>query len=504
MALVAIAIVLFTYLGWEDFVESKAIGDTKSLTLQRKGVFISLGVIGASLFLVLFLLPNVLGTEVLLASNRKAVFAIALSFSFIISLSWYVYLTWLDIYEKEPLVPIIVTFVMASFSTFLVFPIGDLIEPYVFTLDGTFWNDLQYCIVNIGMVEELVKILPFIVILKLTKSINESYDYILYGGVCALGFAFVENTLYLRNTDLFALSGRSMYSTVSHMFDTGIICYNLAIAKYKNKSFWIALIRGYLIASCAHGFYDFWLISEGYSYYLVTIFFFLFSIHVFTVMKNNLINISEFYDEGKRISANRNKFNLFNLLLIIMFGGYVFVYLVNGAAGANTFLKDSLVYNAYVMVYIAVSFGSINVINGYIAPIRFNNRFFLPLVNRHPNYLGLHFTMKPDNRRRRGKANEFLTEHLPISGSLTKRVVVNGDFTWYYFTPLELHEDLSQIGAQMIVRPARFTHNMMDGKNHIVRVGYIKKEEHINVVDLHRDDCKMIGHAVLQYDVLPQ
>lgn len=504
MVLPAFAIVLFGYLGWEDYLESKSIGDTKSLKLQKKGTLISAAIILLSLWLVLHFFPQYLGSTFSLAHDRNIVWGVSIVFSFIISLSWYIYLSWLDIYEKEQAGTLILTFILACASTFLAFPIGDWIAPFTFQLDGTFWNDLQYCIVNIGMKEELVKILPFLLMLSLTKAINESYDYLLYGGVCALGFAFIENVLYLESTNLFALNGRSMFSTVSHMFDTGIICYHLAMAKYRGTNSIVAFFKGFILASVAHGFYDFWLISEGYNYPIITIGFFLMSIHVFTYMKNNLINISEFYDDGKRVEANRNKFRLFNLLLFIMFGGYVFVYLLNGSQVAMSFIKNSLVYNMYVLVYLSVSFGSINVINGYVAPFSISKRFFLPLVNRHPNYLGLKFSMREAPSKRLGKATDFLSNYTPLEGTFTKRIVVEGDFTWYYFTPDVVHPDLLQLGAQMIVRPARFTRNLRDGGSHIMRVGYLRNEEDLNKVELSRDQCKMVGNMVVKIQNEPQ
>ncbi len=498
MVIAAIGIILFMYLGAKDYAESKSIGDHKSLQLQKQGIFISIGIIAISLFLVLYFLPGLLGPDFLMSSNRPVVLGFSIGFSFIISLSWYLYLSWLDIYEKEQVRHLILTFILSCASTFLVFPIGDLLAPYSFSLNGTFINDLLYCIVNIGMIEELVKILPYLLVLKFTKAVNESYDYLLYGGVCALGFAFVENTLYLRNTDLFVLNGRSMYSTVAHMFDTGIICYSLAMAKYRHQSLGWALIRGYLLAALAHGFYDFWLISEGYNYYVVTILFFLFSIHIFTIMKNNLINISEHYDDEKRVYANRNKFRLFNFLLFIMFGGYVAVYLINGGDGAQAFLKDSLELNTYVMVYLAVSFGSINVINGYVAPLAPGTRFFLPLVNRHPNYLGLHFTMLPTDKEPLDKV-KLLTNLLPLEGILAKRVVLNENFNWYYFTPVDYHESLMELGVQILIRPAKFDQNMKDQKKHLVRVAFIKNEDDLNIVELNTEKVNVFPPMLMQY-----
>ncbi len=497
MIFAAVAIALFFYLGKADYDEFKAIGDLKSMALQRKGVVFSALIIFISLFLVYGILPNSWTVHPMLHHNRVVVYALSIVFSFAISFCWYIYLSWLDLYERERTKSIILTFVLACFSTFLVFPLSTLMGQYTFQLNGLFWNDLQYCIFNIGMVEEFVKILPFLFVLKFTKAINESYDYILYGGVCALGFAFVENTMYLERSNLFSLNGRALYSTVSHMFDTGIICYSMAMSKHKGKSVVLGFFIGFLLASIAHGFYDFWLISTTYRYEFITIFFLLASIHIFTVMKNNLINISEFFDPIKKLRANLNKFKLFNTLLLIIFGGNLFIYLLNGPEVAHRFLIHSLTFNTYLLVFLAISFGSINIVHGYVAPIVLSLRFYLPLVNRHPNYLMDQFTMQAMPYGKKSRVNDGIARFLPLKGVLSKRIVVEGDFNWYHFTASEGLENLLQYGPQIVIRPITITHNMRDGKVHIVRIGIIKKPEDIEEVELRRNHIQMVGNMQL-------
>jgi len=182
-----------------------------------------------------------------------------------------------------------------------------------------------------------------------------------------------------------------------------------------------------------------------------------------------------------------------------MFVWFLAVYLVNGAGAAHAFIKDGLLYNAYILVYLSVSFGSINVINGYVAPITPGTRFFLPLVNRHPNYLGLHFVMKPSPREALDEV-EILANLLPLEGRLSKRLVVNKNFNWYYFTPEHYDESLHQLGLQIIMRPARFDRNLKDQQDHIVHVGFIKNEEDLNAVELSKNQVLLLPNMVMQYN----
>ena len=84
--------------------------------------------------------------------------------------------------------------------TFLVYPISDFFElTFNLQMKGDFYHDLIYSSVVIGFVEELVKIIPFLLLLKFFKFIDEPYDYILYASSSALGFAFMENMIYFED-----------------------------------------------------------------------------------------------------------------------------------------------------------------------------------------------------------------------------------------------------------------------------------------------------------------
>ena len=65
-----------------------------------------------------------------------------------------------------------------------------------FKKSGEVVNDLFYCVFGIGLIEETVKIIPFLLMLKFSRQINESIDYVIYASVSALGFAFMENLIY--------------------------------------------------------------------------------------------------------------------------------------------------------------------------------------------------------------------------------------------------------------------------------------------------------------------
>lgn len=490
-------LILFIYLWNSDRKEAKAIGDEDVLRNQQIGLGISLVTIVLSLILVNFLLPSIWkpfgeGTDRLLFLMGSSVFLSAL-----ISGGWYLYLSWLDIYEKESFRYMFLTFGLACLSTFLVFPISSLIDLTGWKLHGGFWNDFLYSSVAIGMVEELAKIIPFLIVLRFTKQINESYDYILYGGVSALGFAFVENTMYLQTSELTALNGRALFASVSHMFDTGVICYCMAIARHRGSSMTMGFLLGYILASLAHGFYDFWLISD-YGNHWITIFFFFATIHIFSIMKNNLINISEHFDPKVKMRSSRKKQKLINVLVLVMFAGYILLYFLGGIKHANAFLEDSSGLYVFVVVYLAISFSNMNIVRGYVAPLTLPRSFLIPVGLRFPNYLGLNVRLSFINLPRTSNVQSHVMNLMPVDGQLEERVAINGDVNWYRLQPSSRSENYGALGSALFVKPVGFESHIGLGKKQVFRIAFARQDDHKEKTVFKKKEVRFAGNVFTQ------
>jgi len=379
--------------------------------------------------------------KVLSSGGDTTLYVSSVVLSFGISLLWYQYLTWLDIFERERLKYILLVFLMSCSSIFLVYPMSDAIEIALhFQLNGDFWNDWWYCVIAIGLVEEIVKIIPFLIILRFTKQINEPFDYILYGSVSALGFAFIENIQYLFHSNLTAVYGRAMFASVAHMFFTSVICYGMVIAKHRNYSWKKYALPVFLVlAALAHGFYDFWLINPiANQYYLITTLFLLFSIHLWVTMKNNLINISSFFDRSITLNNSSFKYKIILGLVAIFNVAYLAYFLLYGKSEANHFLLQSWVFNIYMVLYLAVSFENFKLIQGYIAPVYIPKGpadFLIPKMGVDESYTGKTLKIRIINEQDVEKGMESLLQSLPVSGVLVRRIVYRGDTSWYVFLP---------------------------------------------------------------------
>lgn len=326
--------------------------------------------------IIIAIIPDLLVNEIATWSNL-----IGIAFAFSISAIWVIYVRKLDIYEQEKWLPILLVFALSCATIWLVFPISDFINSRGFVLNGEPVNDFLYCFISIGMVEEFVKLLPVVIILLNKKVINEAYDYLFYASVSALGFAFIENTLYINNSELYSVIARMLVASVAHMTFTTTIFYGVLLSKYKFKriSNPLVYVAFFLLASLSHGFYDFWLINHWATQYQgITMLFFLVTVHIWFTMLNNGLNISSFYNRSIPLRVDRLKAYLVYSLLIIFMLAYLTMGFIHGKIAANQFFWANIISFGYFFIYIIYSQNRFKIVRGHIAPIDATTNFFIP------------------------------------------------------------------------------------------------------------------------------
>jgi RsiW-degrading membrane proteinase PrsW (M82 family) len=221
---------------------------------------------------------------------------------------WVDYFRLIDIFDKNGLGYVALVFFLGCASTLLVFPANDLfVTPFDWGLNGEFFNDLLYTTFGIGMIEEVAKIIPFLLFHRFFKShLREPIDYIAFVAISALGFSAAENVLYFYRYGSGLIDTRSILCSVGHMFFTCIFAYGFVLLrfnpKYKNP---FLLLGTLLLASFAHGLYDFFLMFKGMKFgYLVTILYFFFTISIFATILNNALNNSSYFTYKKSIDID--------------------------------------------------------------------------------------------------------------------------------------------------------------------------------------------------------
>lgn len=312
-------------------------------------------------------------------NKHKLFFSIGVSFC--ISLIWLLYIIKLDVFEKEKKRYIVLILLLSVIITcFSEIPYG-VIHKLGFTDSELPAYSFIYSVFGIGFIEETIKFIPFLILLKFTKAINEPYDYIFYASASALGFSFVENALYLNNYGLDIINARALYATVAHMTFSSVIGYGLFLLKYNKTKLppVVVFISFYLLAMLSHGFYDFWLINKAVSSFEgLTTLFFLATVHIWFVMKNNTINSSNYYHKDISIDNDQIKMYLIISLLSIFMCSYLYVAFAWDSEKANSFFLKSIFAYGYIMLYLIATLSRFNLIHGMLKPIRVGVNILFP------------------------------------------------------------------------------------------------------------------------------
>ncbi|HYK73050.1 MAG TPA: glutamic-type intramembrane protease PrsW [Pseudoneobacillus sp.] len=190
-----------------------------------------------------------------------------------------------DEYETEPISVVFKTFI---FGALLVFPL--MFIQYIFQTEMVFQSKWLNAFVASSLMEEFFK--WFILFYTVYKhvSFDEPYDGIVYGAAVSLGFASVENILYLVANGFGHAIGRALLPVSSHALFGVIMGFYLGKGKFSfnqnRKWLFLSLFFPFIL----HGTYDFILLSEtNWVYYIIPFMIFLWWLGLRKVKKARLL-----------------------------------------------------------------------------------------------------------------------------------------------------------------------------------------------------------------------
>ncbi len=118
-----------------------------------------------------------------------------------------------------------------------------------------------YAIAVIGVVEELAKMVPFLLVVIRFREFNEPIDGIIYGSFIALGFAAVENWRYLPFLDGWEGLARGFAGPVVHMVFASVWSFYIGRARLEGRPLAPVIIGALAFTAILHGVYDFIVIA---------------------------------------------------------------------------------------------------------------------------------------------------------------------------------------------------------------------------------------------------
>ena len=126
----------------------------------------------------------------------------------------------------------------------------------------------------IAIIEEMSKYIVITIMCFKNKYFKNPYDAIMYAVCISLGFAFVENIMYINNYGMGVAISRAIFSIPAHASFGIIMGYYLGVSKLcrdKGEANASALTRysAFFIPLIFHGFYDFLLNFNTESIYII-------------------------------------------------------------------------------------------------------------------------------------------------------------------------------------------------------------------------------------------
>lgn len=192
----------------------------------------------------------------------EAIFLIGLALAPGAAIGLFVWLK--DRYQREPLKHMFISFLLGVLSAipavFLSIFLGKLFPVDYHSLVSVF----IFAFITVAFAEEFAKFLIMRFYAFRQKEFDEPFDGIVYGAIISLGFAGIENILYVFDGG-YEVAFLRMFTAVPAHASFGIIMgYYFGLAwQHKDKAFQYKL-KGLLAAVFLHGIYDFFLMQQSY------------------------------------------------------------------------------------------------------------------------------------------------------------------------------------------------------------------------------------------------
>lgn len=176
-------------------------------------------------------------------------------------LSVYIYIK--DKYEKEPIRLLGLCFLLGALSIIPAIILESIGSHLGFGVSQSSVLTFLYAFVVVGLSEELCKFLVVYLLAYRNKHFNEPFDGIIYCVIVSMGFATLENIMYVFAGGYSVGLLRMFTAVPSHATDAVIMGYFMGRAKFSARSQYFLLL-GLFGAMLFHGAYDYCLMEMNY------------------------------------------------------------------------------------------------------------------------------------------------------------------------------------------------------------------------------------------------
>jgi RsiW-degrading membrane proteinase PrsW (M82 family) len=187
-------------------------------------------------------------------------YLLALAISPGLFLSWYIW--WRDKHEREPRAYLMLCFIFGAISIIPAIFLESWGESMGYSAGPDVLKTLIFSVVVVGFSEEFSKYLFLRFYIFPKKEFCEPMDGIVYSVMVSMGFATLENILYVSSGGINTAIVRMFTAVPAHAAFACLMGYFVGVAKFSNNSRSANLLAGLLLAAVVHGFYDFFVFQQ--------------------------------------------------------------------------------------------------------------------------------------------------------------------------------------------------------------------------------------------------
>lgn len=216
-------------------------------------------------------------------------YMLIIALSPVLALALYIYQK--DRYDREPPSLLIKLFI---YGCIIVIPVY-FVEKFLSAFN-IFNSPLYQAFIVAGFTEELFKYIAVRRGAFNSIHYNEKLDGIIYCVFVSLGFAAVENVIYVlfrSNNPLYVGISRGIFAIPAHMLFGVTMGYYLSMAKFAKTRESFFSLQALLMPLILHGIYDYILMSGAYG------FFGIFIVFVIILWRINLVRLNRYVRESR-------------------------------------------------------------------------------------------------------------------------------------------------------------------------------------------------------------
>jgi protease PrsW len=187
--------------------------------------------------------------------NLLYLFALALAPG--VAIGIYIYLK--DHHEREPLALLLISFLYGGLSTIVTLFISYPVNLFLLTKPDDVLSQFVNAFFKVALVEEFSKFLFVRFILFRNRNFNEPFDGIVYALMVSMGFATLENVLYVFEYGFVTGVTRMFTAVPAHAVFGIVMGYFLGLAKFSAARQIFYSLAALLTATLFHGAYDYFL-----------------------------------------------------------------------------------------------------------------------------------------------------------------------------------------------------------------------------------------------------